>query len=196
MAANTIFIDINKWIIDINNSAANVLNAKTGCSLPPWDRVILLLDCCCELVIINCWTKWSFLLTYLHTFCTFSIASAVPHQQPRYLGTGLFICGGILLKLKFLNVWSLSNWSYYRPVLLLRNTVEPLTNDHPHQRPSLSYDHISCDGLCILFVYESLTSDHPSYTTTPMWLWGWSYKRGSTVRHSFTILKIWCRRLI
>ena len=26
-------------------------------------------------------------------------------------------------------------------------TVEPLTNDHPHQRPSLSYDHISCDGL-------------------------------------------------
>ena len=25
-------------------------------------------------------------------------------------------------------------------------TVEPLTNDHPHQRPSLSYDHISCDG--------------------------------------------------
>ena len=48
------------------------------------------------------------------------------------------------------------------------HTVEPLTNDHPHQRPSLSYDHISCDGLCILFVYESLTSDHPSYTTTPM----------------------------
>ena len=60
-------------------------------------------------------------------------------------------------------------------------TVEPLTNDHPHQRPSLSYDHISCDGQGILFVYESLTSDHPSYTTTPMWFWGWSYKRGSTV---------------
>ena len=47
-------------------------------------------------------------------------------------------------------------------------TVEPLTNDHPHQRPSLSYDHISCDGQWFLFVYESLTSDHPSYTTTPM----------------------------
>ena len=30
-------------------------------------------------------------------------------------------------------------------------------------------------------LYESLTSDHPSYTTTPMWFWGWSYKRGSTV---------------
>ena len=59
-------------------------------------------------------------------------------------------------------------------------TVEPLTNDHPHQRPSLSYDHISCDGQGFLFVYESLTSDHPSYTTTPMWFWGWSYKRGST----------------
>ena len=48
------------------------------------------------------------------------------------------------------------------------STVEPLTNDHPHQRPSLSYDHISCDGQGILCVYESLTSDHPSYTTTPM----------------------------
>ena len=47
-------------------------------------------------------------------------------------------------------------------------TVEPLTNDHPHQRPSLSNDHISCDGQWFLFVYESLTSDHPSYTTTPM----------------------------
>ena len=61
------------------------------------------------------------------------------------------------------------------------STVEPLMNDHPHQRPSLSYDHISCDGQWLLFVYESLTSDHPSYTTTPMWFWGWSYKRGSTV---------------
>ena len=47
-------------------------------------------------------------------------------------------------------------------------TVEPLTHDHPHQRPSLSYDHISCDGQGIMCVYESLTSDHPSYTTTPM----------------------------
>ena len=64
-------------------------------------------------------------------------------------------------------------------------TVEPLTNDHPHQRPSLSYDHISCDGQWFLFVYESLTSDHPSYTTTPMWFWGWSYKRGSTVQRHF-----------
>ena len=47
-------------------------------------------------------------------------------------------------------------------------TVETLTNDPPHQRPSLSYDHISCDGQWFMFVYESLTSDHPYYTTTPM----------------------------
>ena len=60
-------------------------------------------------------------------------------------------------------------------------TVEPQTNDHPHQRPSLLYDHISCDGQWFLFVYESLTSDHPSYTTTPIWFWWWSYKRDSTV---------------
>ena len=71
------------------------------------------------------------------------------------------------------------------------STVEPLTNDHPHQRPSLSYDHISCDGLCILCVYESLTSDHPSYTTTPMWFWGWSYKRGSTVLCFLFKIKGW-----
>ena len=64
-----------------------------------------------------------------------------------------------------------------------QHCTEPLTNDHPHQRPSLSYDHISCDGQWFLFVYESLTSDHPSYTTTPMWFWGWSYKRGSPVQH-------------
>ena len=24
-------------------------------------------------------------------------------------------------------------------------------------------------------IYESLTKDHPSYMTTPMWFWGWSY---------------------
>ena len=55
------------------------------------------------------------------------------------------------------------------------------TPDERPPSPSLSYDHISCDGQWFLFVYESLTSDHPSYTTTPMWFWGWSYKRGSTV---------------
>ena len=79
-------------------------------------------------------------------------------------------------------------WStYFIYVLLFITTVEPLTNDHPHQRPSLSYDHISCDGQWFLFVYESLTSDHPSYTTTQMWFWGWSYKRGSTVHPLFLI---------
>ena len=26
------------------------------------------------------------------------------------------------------------------------STVEPLSNDHPHQRPSLLYDRILCDG--------------------------------------------------
>ena len=36
---------------------------------------------------------------------------------------------------------------------IMCHTVEPLTNDHPHQRPSLSYDHISCDGQWFLFVY-------------------------------------------
>ena len=33
MGADAIFIDINKWFIDINNSAANVLNVNTGWSL-------------------------------------------------------------------------------------------------------------------------------------------------------------------
>ena len=76
-----------------------------------------------------------------------------------------------------------TTWLSYSALLSPRvsHTVESLTNDHPHQRPSLSYDHISCDGQWFLFVYESLTSDHPSYTTTPMWFWWWSYKRGSTV---------------
>ena len=59
-------------------------------------------------------------------------------------------------------------YTYSNRYVQFNDTVEPLTNDHPHQRPSLSYDHISCDGQWFLFVYESLTSDHPSYTTTPM----------------------------
>ena len=72
-------------------------------------------------------------------------------------------CFWILYKKAILNWWqALINF------LFVICTVELLTNDHPHQRPSLSYDHISCDGQGILCVYESLTSDHPSYTTTPM----------------------------
>ena len=50
------------------------------------------------------------------------------------------------------------------------STVEPLSNDHPHQRPSLLYDHISCDGQCFLFV-RSLTNDHPSNATNDRVRW-------------------------
>ena len=53
---------------------------------------------------------------------------------------------------------------------LIGRTVEPLTNDHPHQRPSLLYDHISCDGQCFLFV-RSLTNDHPSNATNDRVRW-------------------------
>ena len=49
-------------------------------------------------------------------------------------------------------------------------TVEPVSNDHPHQRPSLLYDHISCDGQCFLFV-RSLTDDHPSNATSDRVRW-------------------------
>ena len=49
-------------------------------------------------------------------------------------------------------------------------TVEPLSNDHPHQRPSLLYYHISCDGQCFLFV-RSLTDDHPSNATSDLVKW-------------------------
>ena len=48
------------------------------------------------------------------------------------------------------------------------NTVEPLSNDHPHQR--LLYDHIVCDGQCFLFV-RSLTNDHPSDATNDRVRW-------------------------
>ena len=50
------------------------------------------------------------------------------------------------------------------------DTVEPLSNDHPHQRPSLLYDHISYDGQCFLFV-RSLTNDHPSNATNNRLKW-------------------------
>ena len=47
-------------------------------------------------------------------------------------------------------------WLFY--AICLGCTVEPLSNDHPHQRPSLLYDHILCDGQCL---YD------PSPTTIP-----------------------------
>ena len=52
----------------------------------------------------------------------------------------------------------------------MHDTVELLSNDHPHQRPSLSYDHILCDGQCFLFV-RSLTNDHPSDATNDRVRW-------------------------
>ena len=55
-------------------------------------------------------------------------------------------------------------------ILPVRPTVEPLSNDHPHQRPSLLYDHISCDGQCFLFV-RTLTNDHPSDATSDRVRW-------------------------
>ena len=55
-------------------------------------------------------------------------------------------------------------------VNLQRTTVEPLLNDHPHQQPSLLYDHISCDGHRFLFV-RSLTDDRPSNATNDWVRW-------------------------
>ena len=99
--------------------------------------------------------------------------------------------------LRFGTDWVFSDWSeiirqccYFSYLMFSNvsscymNTVEPLSNDHPHQRPSLFYDHISCDGQYCRQRKQYMnhsTSDHPSYTTTPMWFWWWSYKRGSTV---------------
>ena len=54
--------------------------------------------------------------------------------------------------------------------MLTCSTVELLSNVHPHQRPSLLYDHIQCDGQCFLFV-RSLTDDHPSNATSDRVRW-------------------------
>ena len=60
------------------------------------------------------------------------------------------------------------------------NTVEPLSNDHPHHRPSLLYDQISCDGQCFLFV-RSLTDDLPSNATNDRVRWSF-LPRGRPLR--------------
>ena len=71
-------------------------------------------------------------------------------------------------------------------------------NSRCHQQNKIRLNDVSlncviiCHALiqclrCMIFIgatqhiYESLTSHHPSYMTTPMWSWWWSYKRGSTV---------------
>ena len=43
------------------------------------------------------------------------------------------------------------------------------------------------EGTYMLHRVISLAEDHPSYTTTSMWFWGWSYNRGSTVHRESEI---------
>ena len=78
--------------------------------------------------------------------------SALPSHSP---SRAMIIAGGIVCFFFFS--------SHY-------TTVEPLSNDHLHQRPSLLYDHILCDGHCFLFV-RSLTNDHPSDATNYQVRW-------------------------
>ena len=59
-------------------------------------------------------------------------------------------------------------------------TVEPMSNDHPHQWPSLLYDHILCDGQCFRFV-RSLTNNHPSNATNDRIRWN-VLPRGRPIR--------------
>ena len=87
-------------------------------------------------------------------------------------------------KNKLTSILRLAEKAYYSKMLLEKRgniketwailntttTVEPLSNDHPHQRPSLLYDHMSCDGQCFLFV-RSLTNDHPSDATSDWVRW-------------------------
>ena len=44
------------------------------------------------------------------------------------------------------------------------NTVEPLTNDHPHLRPPAFYDRFFIDGMSTLYK-RSFTNDHPADAT-------------------------------
>ena len=72
-------------------------------------------------------------------------------------------------------IFKINNRSLHKIIFVLsmhgNNTVEPLTNDHPHQQPSLLlYDHISCDGQCFLLV-RSLTNDHRSNATNDRVRW-------------------------
>ena len=73
--------------------------------------------------------------------------------------------GFLLVALTYLSVYLKVESSF-----MVWSTVKPLSNDHPHQRPSLLYDHISCDGQCFLFI-RSLTSDHPSDATSDRVRW-------------------------
>ena len=70
-------------------------------------------------------------------------------------------------------------------------TVEPLSNDHPHQRPSLLYDHILCDGQFCLFE-RSLTDDHPSDATNDRVRWDF-LSRERPPRLQCISKNRWCR---
>ena len=117
---------------------------------------------------------------HLYTACWTRMRSASPWLNVIFVR---FVCVGLLITISTgtqssqcsdIQLWVLIGCvtSYYGThiyhILIIQHTVEPLTNDHVPSGPSLSYDHISCDGQWFLFVYESLTSDNPSYTTTTM----------------------------
>ena len=75
-------------------------------------------------------------------------------------------------------------------------TVEPLSNDHPHQQPSFLYDHISCDGQCFLGI-RSLSDDHPSNATSDQVRWNflprerlWNECLSDRVQHILHIIPI------
>ena len=78
-----------------------------------------------------------------------------------------------------------------RIAIQFASTVEPMSNDHPHQRPSHLYDHILCDGQCFLFV-RSLTDDHPSDATDDRVRWDF-LPRERPPRLWCISKNLWCR---
>ena len=54
MEAKPIFIDVNNWFIDINNSAANILNVNTD---DPWQTQLLSSKYIFILLCIEIWWR-------------------------------------------------------------------------------------------------------------------------------------------
>ena len=94
-----------------------------------------------------------------HAIFVFSSSLRPTKDENRMVWAGLYT-----LDMKYC-LWSLDGSTEN-----IERTVEPLSNDHPHQRPSVLYGHISCDGQCFLFV-RSLTDDHPSNATSDRVRW-------------------------
>ena len=115
---------------------------------------------CSNVYLCQLWVKFRkscmhhFIVSYNNAFRILLCLPMRCSASGMFASSGVNSCQTLIRR----SVYSLQCWLHASLNSILRSTVEPLTNDHSHQRPSLSYDHISC--IRIPHERPSLLYDH------------------------------------